>query len=115
MRMSIIGMMAAHDGHVRLRGGFVVERKRILDTYDPARRQRRPQRIARHVDAGRMRAALRLGDDQLPADELDRLALQRADVDQSLVFNAPPALRGERRLLHGRSVAMPVCMVNASE
>jgi len=35
---------------------------------------------------------------------LERL-LERADVDQPLVFDAAPTLRGEWRLLHGRSVA----------
>ena len=52
-----------------------------------------------------MRAVLGLGDDELSADELNRLALERADVDQPLVFDAAPTLRGEWRLLHGRSVA----------
>src|SRR5262245_45648498 len=112
MRGTIVRVPAAHHGDVRLRGRFVVERKWILNAYDPARRQCCAQRITRHFDRGCMRAALRLGDDQLPADELDRLAFERADVDEPLVFNAPPALRGEGGWLHDCSVATRLCMVN---
>jgi len=61
-----------------------------------------------------MRAALRLGDDQVPADQLDRFALERADIDQPLVFDAAPPLRGEWCLLHGGSVATRVGRVNVA-
>src|SRR5690242_2157494 len=102
MRISIVRVPAAHDGDVRLWGRFIVQRQWILDADDPPRWQRCAERIARHPDARRMRAALRLRDDELSADELDRLAvLERADVDQPLIFDAAPTLRGEWRLLHG--------------
>src|SRR5262245_23361358 len=115
MRGTIVRVPAAHHGDVRLRGRFVVERKWILNAYDPARRQCRAQRITRQLDRGCMRAALWLGDDQLPADELQRLALERANVDQPLVFHAAPALRGEGGWLHDCSVATRLCMVNVWE
>ena len=38
--------------------------------------------------------------DELPADQLDRVALERAEIDKPLVLDAPPALQGQRDLRH---------------
>jgi hypothetical protein len=61
-----------------------------------------------------MRAALRLRDDELAAEKLERLAFEGTEVDEAVVLDAAPALRRERRLLHGRSLAMAVSSVNVS-
>ena len=52
------------------------------------RRQRRAQRLARHFDAGCARAALRLGDDALPADELQGLAFEHTEIDDEGLADA---------------------------
>ena len=44
-----------------------------------------------------MRTALGLGDDELPADELERLSLEHAEIDEPLVLDAAPVLRREGR------------------
>src|SRR5262245_34953612 len=60
-----------------------------------------------------MRAALRLGDDQVAADQLERLVLvEGAQIDQPLVFHALPAAAREWRLLHAGSVASSLALVN---
>jgi len=60
-----------------------------------------------------MLAALALGDDQLAADELDRLVVvEGAEVDEPLVLHASPAAKRERRLLHDGSVASGTSLVN---
>jgi hypothetical protein len=46
-----------------------------------------------------MRAALRLCDDELSADELQRLALEHPEIDEPLVLHAALVFRRERRLL----------------
>jgi hypothetical protein len=58
-------------------------------------------------------APLRLGDHELAADELERLTIEDADVNQALVFHSPPPPRCEGRLLHGASVATDLASVNA--
>jgi len=60
-----------------------------------------------------MRATLRLRDDELAVDELDRLSLESSDVDQFLVLHASPALRGGACCMPAAWRAAPAT-VNAS-
>jgi len=96
MRVAILGAGPSDDRDVRLRRRLVVQGQGILPADGPAGRERSTQRVARHLDARRVLAALRLGDDQLAGDELDRIALEGAEVNEPLVFTRP-----QRRSVRG--------------
>src|SRR5438105_2276301 len=113
MGVAVVGEGTPDDGDVRFWRRLVVEVDGILSADDPAGWDRRAQRIARHLDAGRVLAAFRLRDDELAADELERLALlERAKVDEPLIFDALPAPQRQRCLLHEGSVAIGASLVN---
>ena len=59
-------------------------------------------RIVGGTDRGGVRTVLWLGDDELPADELDRIPFEHSQVDESLVFDARPASKSQRSMLHTR-------------
>ena len=80
----------------------VVEGEGHLRPHDEALGQHRPQRIVGGTDRGGVRTVLWLGDDELPADELDRIPFEHSQVDESLVFDARPASKSQRSVLHTR-------------
>jgi len=49
--------------------------------------------------------ALRLGNDELAADQLEWLPVERPQLDKPVVLDALPAANGQRRLLHALRVA----------
>src|SRR4029450_10000806 len=59
-----------------------------------------------------MIGAVRLGDDELTGDELERLTLEHAEVDQSVVLHSGPVPERQRRLLHGFNLARSVESIN---
>src|SRR5207248_10875542 len=84
MRVAITGTRAPDNGDVGLRHRLRVERQRRLHPYDPARRQDGRQAVGDHSDGGDVVTTLRLGNDQLAANELDGLAREHAEVDEPL-------------------------------
>src|SRR5262249_12537509 len=93
---------------VRLRLGLVVERDGKLGTYRPAFSERSLQGLLHELRCGRVRGVLRLLDNQLAADELDRLVLvEDAERNQPVVFRPCPALCSERRLSRGHVRSLP--------
>src|SRR5207244_6517433 len=96
---------ARHDGDVGLGLRFVVQRDGSLRAHEPARTERRTQRVLDQTDGRVVRLALRLADDQLAAQQLDRLArLEHADLDQPIVLGARPAAPAYA-LAHGPTLA----------
>src|SRR5439155_7966268 len=94
--------------------GFLVERDRRLDPHGPPERQHGAQDGADDADRARVRAALRLGDDELAANQLERLAVEHAEVDEPTVFGARPSANRERPLRHRPTLVSARGAVNAS-
>jgi hypothetical protein len=57
-------------------------------------------------------SALRLGDDELATDELERLALEHPELDEPIVLGTLPATDRERSLGHEARVAVRILAVN---
>jgi len=63
----IVSREAGHDHDIWLRLGLGVERDRVLHSNKPSGAEGRPQCVRGEGDGSRVRAPLRLGDDELPA------------------------------------------------
>jgi len=59
--------------------------------------------------------ALGLGNDELATDELERLALERSEIDQPVVLDSLPAPYRERGWLMPRLYATAARRINVSE
>ncbi len=79
-----------------------VERHGRLESHRPSRWKDGSQRVVHGADGGGMVRALRLGGDELTADQLDRLASKRVQIHQPLVLGALPAPHRERCSRHER-------------
>jgi hypothetical protein len=66
-------------------------------------------------DADRMVRVLRLGDDELAADQLDAFTLEDTQLDETLVLDALPSPECQRRLFHDSTVIVPTAEVNVPE
>jgi hypothetical protein len=95
MVAAVVAGTPGHDDHVGLGFRVVVERDRQLDPHDPSGRQGRPQGVVDPGDPGGVGGILRLGDDQLAVDELERLAVEHAQRHEPLVLEPRPAARRE--------------------
>src|SRR5207245_11060406 len=73
MAQYVVAKAAGHGGHVRFWLGLVVQSQGRLRANFPARAERQPERFLHGPDGAEVAAALWLGDDELAADELDRL------------------------------------------
>ena len=111
MRCPIVPGASWHHDQIRLGLGFVVEGHRRLEPHDPSRGHDGPQRIVDLGDRGGMVRALRLGDDELAADQLDGLALEHSEIHQPVVLRPLPAPQRERDL-HAPTVAGGWTLVN---
>jgi hypothetical protein len=89
---AIVAGSARDDAGVGLRLGLVVERDGELGANRPALSERSSQGLLDELHRGRMRACLGLVDDQLSAEELDRLVLvEDPERDQMIILRACPA------------------------
>ena len=113
MRLAIVDWAAGHHDEIGLRLGFVIERYGQLNSDEPPRRQDGPHGIVDRADRRGMIGAVRLGDDELTSDELERLTLEHAEVDQSVVLHSGPVPERQRCLLHGFNLARSVESINA--
>ena len=89
MGLPVITPRPRDHGSVRLRLRFVVESDGRLPSDDPATRKGFSQRVLDQAHRRRMRTVLRLGDEQLAADQLDSVAwLKETTLDEPLVLDA---------------------------
>ena len=75
MVREIVARVAANDGEIWLGLRVGLDRDRVLLADQPARSEREPEGVGHERDGRRVRSVLRLGDDQLAADQLDGLVL----------------------------------------
>ena len=114
MRVAVVRAGARRDRDIRFRCRIVGQADRHLGPDDPAGWQSGAQGVVDRADGGCMVAALGLGDDQLPAEQLDRLAAERAELDQTLVSGPCPAVWGQRKLGHARRLPRAEQPVNVA-
>src|SRR5262245_18359511 len=104
--MHIIAKLSAHDRHVGLRLGSIVQGDRSLSANVPPLAERASERALGEADGGEVRRALGLGHHQQAVDQLDALAgAEHALLDEPLVFGPPPAFGPEVALRHFSSGA----------
>src|SRR5881397_2625119 len=89
--VAIVARPPWHDDQIGLRLRFVVERHGLLISHNPARRKGRPQRIVSGGHRGAVIRGLRLRDDELAAEELEWLALERSKINQPVILDPLPA------------------------
>jgi hypothetical protein len=70
MVVPVVAKAAGHHGDVRFGLGLVVECQRALPPDLPPWPERGTQRFLDRAEGGKVTTALRLGDDQLPAEQL---------------------------------------------
>jgi hypothetical protein len=104
MRLAIRGANPRYHDQIGFGRRLVVERHRHLSPHDPARWQDSSQRVIGGADGRGVAAALGLGDDELPSDELDGIALEETEVNESLVLEPFPALEGQRGWRHASTL-----------
>ena len=108
MTIPVVAMSAGDDGDVGLGLGFVVERKRRLLADRPSGAECGTQPLGddRHADG--MAAPLRLGDDQLSADQLDGLVVpEHTDLRETFVLTARPSSPAHGIRRHGHRLYRP--------
>ena len=96
MRITIRGASSRHHDQIGFGRRLVVERHRHLSPHNPARWQDGSQRVIGGADGRGVVAALGLGDDELPSDELDGITPEETEVHESLVLEPFPALKDQR-------------------
>lgn len=87
----IVAGPAGDDGHVWLGLRVVVEGQRRVQARMPSNPECRGEHL---TDMGNNRGvgtALRFSDDKQPAEELEALAYEHAEIDEPLVFHPAPA------------------------
>jgi hypothetical protein len=101
MRGTEIANATAHDRHVGLGLGCIIECDRRLRANGPALAEGARERLLDEHDRGVVQRALRLGHEQQAVDQLDSIAgLEHAPVHESLVLDTPPALELGHRSRH---------------
>ncbi len=115
MPRGVVAPRAVYQGDIRLRLGFLVERERPMRPDEPAGAERRAQGFLDKPDGRVVRAAQWLADDELAAQELERLVRPKyADFDQAIVFRPrPPA--STNTLTHASTVACRPDAVNVTK
>src|SRR5262245_43811722 len=108
----IIPRLPGNHDDIGLGLRFVVEGDGILQPDQPAVPEGHPEGPRREGDGRRVRRALRLGDDELAAEQLDGLVLlKEADLDQLIVFPPGPVSvanwRGRHRLDASHRITRP--------
>jgi len=94
MLAAVVVRGAGDDGDVGLGFGLVIEPDRSFRAHVPPWPEQRLQRSCRLHDRGVVRCALRLGDHELAADELDPLILvQHTELDHAVVLGPGEATR----------------------
>ena len=112
MARPVIGAPPGHHRQVGLGSGFLVESQRHLGPHEEAGGQNRPQRVIGGAHRGGVRTALGLGDDELAAEELHRIATKHAEIDEPLVLRAAPPAHGQRGLTHDATLPKRRLAVN---
>src|SRR5262245_20055528 len=111
----VVAEATRYHRHIRLRLGLVVDGHWALRSDLPIPAERFPQRFLHRPDGGEVTAALRLGNDDVAADQLDPVAgSDEAALDQLLVFDATPPACRHLGGNHARSLATPLAPVNVS-
>src|SRR6266545_1674431 len=91
MLVAVLTRRALRHRNVRLRFRLIIQRDWGLGANQPSRSERAPQRFLCQIDGGVVRAALRLGDDEVAAEELDGIAwAEDADLDQPVILRPRP-------------------------
>src|SRR5262249_23165457 len=90
VRRAVIGGTAWHHGQIGLGLRLLVKRYGCLESHDPSWGKNSPQRVIDSADRRRVVGTLRLGDDQLAGDQLDRGALERTEIHEPIVLDTPP-------------------------
>src|SRR3989442_4316273 len=91
MGLAVVAPTAGYHGEVGLWLGFVIEGDRGADADDPVGAESVPQGLLGEADGGFVWAPLRLGDDQLAGDQLDRLfPVEDAAPPEPGVLPPPP-------------------------
>src|SRR5690242_165598 len=94
MLATVVFDAALYDGDVGLRLGLIIEPDRSGGADVPTVAERRLEHPGRLYHGGVVLGALRLGDDQLTADQFDVLVLaEHAELDQPIVLGAVEAAR----------------------
>jgi cytochrome c553 len=111
----VVTKTPGHHGQVRLWFGLLIEREWPLAADFPASAERGAERLFRGPDGGEVATALRLGDDELPAEQLDGIpGPEEARLDQAVVLDALPAPGLRLGVTHAPSLATRVKPVNVS-
>src|SRR3989442_3238443 len=98
MGLAVVAPTAGYHGEVGLWLGFVMEVDRGADADDPVGAESVPQGLLGEADGGFVWAPLRLGDDQLAGDQLDRLVLvEDAELHEPVVLLPRPTSRARWR------------------
>jgi hypothetical protein len=105
----VVAKAPGHHGQVGLRFGFLIKSEWALAANLPASPERGPERLPGGPDGGEVATTLRLRDDELTAQQLDRVARsEKTSLDEPVVLDSLPA----PGLDHAPSVATRVKLVN---
>src|SRR3989442_15327457 len=106
MSAGVVAKASGDHGHVWLRLGFFIEGHRQLCTHVPACPKGHTQSLVHGPDRRAVTASLRLGDDELTTNQLDRITgAEETALDQSVVLHALPPASFSLTLTHAPSLA----------
>ena len=106
MSVPVVARRPGHHRHIGLGRRLLVERDGPLGAHLPAGPEGRAQRVLGQLDRREVRAALRLGDDELSTEELDRITGPKdAGLDEPVVLDTGPAPRPDITCRHDAQVS----------